>query len=245
MAGIAVAPPLLIVFILRFQHRTPIVAVMSSGTESATLATVISTARQYGGVDVPAALSLSDLARRAAISPSQLSRIESGQLRKPNRAILVALGRALNRNPIPLLVLVGHITGTAAQLELRDYFRPGAEAPQEWGGWASLPLSNVIDALRTDQPDEGTLRTIAADVFSIQDTAETVWDDAYALAAATGPKANAMRQLAGLLRELDRADWPQLLAHATALRDRNDLRHQLNEARTAPPFAPQPDGAHS
>lgn len=200
---------------------------MPSYRKSATLADVVSRARERGGVDVPAGLSLNELARRAGVSPSQLSRIETGKLRKPSRAILVAISRALNRNPIPLLVLAGHFSGQTAQIELRDFFRAGAEAPAEWGDWTSLGLDAALRALNSDSPDDDALRLIAADLFAIEETAETMWHDAFALTVATGTGADELRRFAAALRELSANDRAQLLAHASALRDRNDLRYQL------------------
>jgi hypothetical protein len=37
--------------------------------------------------------------------------IESGQVAKPGPEILTSLGRPLNRNPFPLLVLAGDLQG--------------------------------------------------------------------------------------------------------------------------------------
>jgi transcriptional regulator with XRE-family HTH domain len=81
---------------------------MQSLTDSsATFGQVLAEARARGGVDVPAGLSVRQLAKRAGVSAATLSRIEADQVRKPGQEILVALARALNRNPLPLLILPG------------------------------------------------------------------------------------------------------------------------------------------
>lgn len=184
-----------------------------------------------GGVDVPPGLSLNQLARRAGLSPSQLSRIESGQLRKPSRAILVAIAKALNRNPVPLLVLAGHLSGRSAQVELRDFFRPGAEAPAEWDDAGSLNLVAARQALDSDTADDDALRSIAAELFAIAETVETMWDDAFALMTAEGPGASDLRRFAAVFREIGSDGRAQVLAHATALRDRGDLEYRLELAQ--------------
>jgi transcriptional regulator with XRE-family HTH domain len=206
---------------------------MSKHPETAmpSLAEAVRVARVAGGVNVPPDRSVNELARQAGLSPSQVSRIENGKLRKPSREILVALGRALDRNPLPLLILAGHLSDPEAQTELRDFFRDGAEAPQEWGDWTRLPLEAVRQVITESKPDPDHLRAIAADLFAIQETVETMWHDSYALIAASSPTGDQLRMFAAVLRELSPEDRDQVLAHACALRDRNDLEFQLGELR--------------
>lgn len=47
--------------------------------------------------------------------------------------MLVTLARALDRNPLPLLILAGHISGDEARIALEPMLRDGAELPEEWG----------------------------------------------------------------------------------------------------------------
>ena len=52
--------------------------------------------------------------------------------------------------------------------------------------------------------DEIALRTIAVDVFRVQESDETLWDDSYALAAAKGGGADELREVMALWRFLRR-----------------------------------------
>ena len=122
------------------------------------LGAVLAEAREEGGVDVPAGMSIRELSRRTDVSAAQISRIEAGHVLKPSREILVALGKALNRNPLPLLVLAGHLEGVDAQAALRPYFRDGAELPEEWGDWASSPLDVVRHRLHDAEATDDDVR---------------------------------------------------------------------------------------
>lgn len=105
----------------------------TEATDASLLASALLSARQGGGVEVHAGLSIRELARRAGVSAAQISRIESGQVLRPSREILVALGKALDRNPLPLLILANYLTASEARDALRPLFRDGAELPEEWG----------------------------------------------------------------------------------------------------------------
>ena len=127
----------------------------SPTVSSATFGRVLAEARARGGVGVPAGLSVRQMAKRAGVSAATLSRIEADQVRKPSHDILVALARALNRNPLPLLILAGHLDANEARGALAPLFREGAELPEEWAEWARYDLNTVRRLLReADTPIE-------------------------------------------------------------------------------------------
>src|SRR4051794_20092543 len=68
-----------------------------------------------------------ELSRRADVSHTQIGRIESGAITAPSRETLIALCRALQRNPRPLMVLAHHLDTDAARNELAPMFREHAE----------------------------------------------------------------------------------------------------------------------
>lgn len=187
--------------------------------------------RERGGVDVPENLSIRQLALRAGVSPSQVSRIEAGQVTKPSHEVLIALARALNRNPLPLLIVAGHITGADAQRDLRRLFREGAELPDEWGDWASFSLGEVGELLEAAAPSDEQLRRLAADVFIVQETVETLWNDADQLVAARGTDAETLREVIGILRSVRGERREQWLEHGRALERLADLEY-LVEVRS-------------
>jgi transcriptional regulator with XRE-family HTH domain len=175
-------------------------------------------------------MSIRELARRTDVSAAQISRIEAGHVLKPSREILVALGRALNRNPLPLLVLAGHLDGAEARTALRPYFRDGAELPKEWGDWASLPLDEVRHRLQDPEAAEDDIRQIAADMVSVAETDETLWDDSYALALGRGTDAAQLLELMGIWRYIGERR-AQFLEYGRSLRRLADLEY-LAEAES-------------
>jgi transcriptional regulator with XRE-family HTH domain len=169
-------------------------------------------------------MSIRRLARRAGVSAAQISRIEAGLVLRPSREILVALGQALNRNPLPLLVLAGYLNGEDARTELLLLFREGAELPEEWGDWASRPLDVVRQRLHDPDATDDEIHEIAADVFSVQETDETLWDDSYALALARGTNAAELRELMGIWRFIGKRRG-QFLDYGRSLRRLADLEY--------------------
>lgn len=162
---------------------------------------LLSQERRRGGVDVPAELSIRGLAKRAGVSAAQLSRIESGQVAKPRPEILTAVSRALNRNPLPLLIVAGHIEGDEARTQLRElFFREGSEMIDEWGDWTTFTLRDAIERLGDEMTPDAEIAAIAADVFRIQESDETLWDDAYNLVHARGQDAAQLREWMGIWR---------------------------------------------
>lgn len=170
-----------------------------------------------------AAIGLRELARRAGISHTQVSRLEAGSVTKPSREVLVALARALDRNPLPLLVLAGYLTPNEAQQTLRPLFREGAELPEIWGDWTRVPLDQVRTAIREPDADPSIIRTIAADVFLVQETDETLWDDSYGLAAARGEDAAALREVMAIWRYIGIDLRDRWLEYGRQLRQIADL----------------------
>jgi transcriptional regulator with XRE-family HTH domain len=188
------------------------------------LGSVLAEARHSGGVNVPAEMSIRELARRADVSAAQISRIEAGHVLKPSREILVALGQALNRNPLPLLVLAGHLTGANARTALRPFFREGAELPEEWGDWASWSVDEVRHRLQDPEATDDEIRQIAADMFSVVETDETLWDDSYALALGRGADAAQLLELMGIWRYIGERRV-QFLEYGRKLRHLADLEY--------------------
>lgn len=214
---------------------------MSSRTaSSATLGQVVANARQRGGVDVPAALSVRQLAKRAGVSAAQLSRIENDAVKKPSHEILVALARALNRNPLPLLILAGHVDGEQARAALAPLFRHGAELPEAWGD-ARFDIETVRALLSDADTGEDDLHAIAADVFHVQETDETLWDDSYQLAMARGESAAELRELMSIWRYIH-GYRHELLEYGRALRRLADLEYLAESRASALAFRENTEG---
>jgi transcriptional regulator with XRE-family HTH domain len=200
---------------------------------SATLGDALRRARATGGVGVPANISIRQLAKLTDVSAAQISRIESGDVVKPSREILVALARALNRNPLPLLILAGHVSGDNARHELSHLFRDGAELPEEWGDWATFAIDEVRERLSRTATSDDDLRLIAADVFRVAETADTLWDEADQLAAARGQEGNALREVMRILRTVHGERREHWLAIGRALERLEDLEYLEQVRRVA------------
>jgi transcriptional regulator with XRE-family HTH domain len=148
-------------------------------------------------------MSIRELARRSGVSAPQISRIEAGEVERPEAQTLVALARALDSNPIPLLVLAGHIREAEARERLRYFVDRNAELAEEWksfGGREDLERARVV--LDDPKCGSGALRQIAFDVFMTAETEETLWHDAFLAVAASGHDASELRDLI--------AAWPSI-----------------------------------
>ena len=145
--------------------------------------------------------SMRELAAQAGLSPAQISRIESGQVQQPTPATLVALARALWLNPMPLLILAGHIPDDEARRWIKNVIEPGTEVYMDWHG--HNPLS-VIAARRTVEdpsaPQE-EIHKLAFDLFVGEPMVETEWDSSMALLG-VGETDSAQRELVNLFAQL-------------------------------------------
>jgi transcriptional regulator with XRE-family HTH domain len=172
------------------------------------------------------AMTVRELARRASVSHTQVGRIEAGEVGRPSRHVLVALARAMDRNPVPLLILAGHLAGEEARVALEPMFRRGAELPEEWHGVArSLDFEQASQLVRTPGASNRELRKVAEEVFSIAETDETLWDDSYNLVLAQGGAAAEVRELMGILRYIGSARRKDLLMYGRLLRQISDLEY--------------------
>lgn len=188
-----------------------------------TLAAVVRESRERDG------LTIRELARRAGISHTQVSRLESGEVTKPSREVLVAIGKGLDRNPIPLLILAGHYDEEEAVEALKPMFREDAELPNAWPDTSVWTVEEADDFLY--DPDLGhdieELMLLAADVFAVPETDETLWDPSYLLAAARGEDAWHLQRFMATWRYLDselRARW---LDYGLKLRQIADLDYRV------------------
>jgi transcriptional regulator with XRE-family HTH domain len=163
-----------------------------------------------------------ELARRAGVSHTQISRIEAGEVRKPAPEILHAIARVLESNPRPLLILAGHISGTDAQAELAPMFRPGAELLEEWGNWPRFSVDEVRKILTDPAASSEDLLAIAADVFGAGETYETLWSPVDETVVRGEGQAD-LRTLINVWRNLGEIRAGQLVDYARALGRLEDL----------------------
>jgi transcriptional regulator with XRE-family HTH domain len=173
------------------------------------------------------------VARRSGVSAAQISRIESGHVRKPGPEILRSIARGLNRNPLPLMVLAGHMSLDEGRERLRALFRDGAELPDEWGG-ARIPLDRVREILADPNADEQDVRVIASDVFAVAETQETLWDESHNALLARGADSADLRELLDYWSYMGHDRRQRLLAYAHELRDLTDLEYQRDRLRDEP-----------
>lgn len=104
-------------------------------------------------------------------------------------------------------------------------FREGAELPEEWGDWPRLPLAEVRERLTRAQTTDDDIRLIAADVFKVAETAETLWNEADHLAAARGAEGSVLREVIGILRAVHGERREHWLAIGRALERLEDLEY--------------------
>ena len=148
------------------------------------LAKTIRQARESSG------FSIRELGRRAGVSAAQLSRIEAGHVEQPSIDTLVAVARALSRNPKPLLIVSGHIQRDEALATLRPMFRErhgdeydpdvDSELVEVWADWdGGATLAEARALLAQEEPAEEALRELAGDVFLTVEAEETMWWESF------------------------------------------------------------------
>jgi len=187
-----------------------------------TVADAVRSARERDG------LTVRELARRAGISHTQVSRLESGEVTKPSPEVLVSIGKGLDQNPIPLLILAGHYDIDEAKTALRPMFREDAELPQEWGGWKTWEHpDDVYDLLTEPDTSIDVVKQIAAEVFAVPESDETIWDPSYLLAAARGEGASQLQEFMTLWRFLTPDLRERWLTYGAKLRDIADLDFRI------------------
>lgn len=139
--------------------------------------------------------SMRELGRRAGISAAQISRIESGEVDQPSLDTLVEIARALDRNPMPLLIVAGYVKTGEARPLLSEMFRENQEAEYDpavdselvevWRYYGQDDEIEKARALLADPESTGdAIRELAAEVFYTAETDETLWGSW--LAAVTG-----------------------------------------------------------
>lgn len=149
-------------------------------------------------------LSIRELGRRAGVSAGQISRIESGEVQRPAVETLVALARALDCNPVPLMIVAGHVTGDEARERLAHFVADESELASEWlhaGDAAGLKrMQRIIGDSKSSPAD---IRGVAADVFLTAETEETLWHDAYLALPTQGEGAEELRELVSAWPSVD------------------------------------------
>jgi len=116
---------------------------MMAQTPSASLANTLRQAREETG------LSVRELGRRSGISAGQISRIESGEVSKPEMQTLLALARGLGRPHEPLLVLSGHLIDREAVRALDPLLVEGYERADAVEGAAELVMDEDPAGIRS------------------------------------------------------------------------------------------------
>lgn len=153
------------------------------------------------------------LAAEAGLSPAQISRLESGQVHQPAAETLVSISRALSLNPMPLLILAGHIPNNEARGWLLNIIQPGSEVYIDWEG--ANPLS-VIDARRVLEDPDSQLEDIhhlAFDLFVGEPMVETEWEPSLALLGVAGTDP-VVRTLISLVGQMTRERRKRVIAFA-------------------------------
>ncbi|MGK2938806.1 MAG: helix-turn-helix domain-containing protein [Solirubrobacteraceae bacterium] len=163
-----------------------------------------------------------ELARRAGISHTQVSRIESGEVASPSREVVVRIAQALDRNPGPLLVLAGHLRDDRARLVLAPMFRPGAELPEAWLNEPLLPLDEAMAIVADARSTQEDLMRVAASVVEVPESDETLWDPSHAQYLTVGDEDEEL-ELLGIWRYVRGKRRAEFLRYGRALRELEDL----------------------
>lgn len=149
-------------------------------------------------------LSIRELGRRAGVSAGQISRIESGEVQRPAVETLVALARALDCNPVPLMIVAGHVTGDEARDRLAHFVADGSELASEWAHAGDAEgLQRMQRIVGDSKASPSDIRGVAADVFLTAETEETLWHDAYLALPTQGEGAEDLQELVSAWPSVD------------------------------------------
>lgn len=152
--------------------------------------------------------SMRKLAEAAGLSPAQISRIEAGQVQQPAAETLVAIARGLWQNPMPLLILAGHIPDAEARAWLLSVLEPETEVYLDWHGYDPASVDEARAVLADEGSTQDQVHKIAFDLFIGEPMAETEWNDSLALLGVGGTD-RAQRELITLFSQMtqERREW--------------------------------------
>jgi len=128
-------------------------------------------------------LTAAELARRAQLSPAQVSRIEAGITAKPSRSTLTALARALDRHPRLLFVVAGHEDQASTRTALKRMLRDSSELSEDWS-FLGRDISAARALVESERSSLVELQGLAAEIFRSREVYEITWHDSYAALAA-------------------------------------------------------------
>jgi transcriptional regulator with XRE-family HTH domain len=126
------------------------------------------------------------LAGDAGLSAAQISRLESGQVQQPAAETLVAIARALSLNPMPLLILAGHVPDDEARAWLLNVIQPGSEVYEDWEGANPLVVIDARRVLQDPSSPREEVHGLAFDLFVGEPMVETEWEPSLALLGVAG-----------------------------------------------------------
>jgi transcriptional regulator with XRE-family HTH domain len=164
-------------------------------------------------------MSIRELARASKVSPAQINRLRAGQA-NATLDTLVAIARALGRNPNLLFVASAHLDGDEARQILRRVFRDGSEHLEVWKS-EGRDVERARRTIEDATSDDAALAELALEVFLDQDSDENLWHDPFLGSVVEGEDAPMIR---GLL-----LDW----AYLTGERKRRVIEYVRDQADLA------------
>jgi transcriptional regulator with XRE-family HTH domain len=170
------------------------------------IAVAIRKARKAEGMGVR------ELGREAGVAAPQISRLEKGEVRKPSVETLVSLARALNRNPVPLLVLAGYFDAEETRGRLAPLLADGSELLEDWEFRFEDGKGKIVAARAVLEDPAATLQQlqqVAYEVWITPETHETLWDEAFFALAAPSESDHGLQELVAVwpLITRDRRAW--------------------------------------
>ena len=183
--------------------------------ESGTLGEALKSARETS-------MSMRELARQSGVSAAQISRIEANKIDKPSVSTLISLSKALDLNPIPLMILAGYLPRDEARARLAAFLEPDTEFSAQWSSdpGSAGRLEEMRHIVGDENSTDDLIDQVACNVFLTLETEETLWDDAFMLAGAEGEHNTDLREIAQLWPSISIERRPTVLAF---LRDQATL----------------------
>lgn len=177
--------------------------------------------------------SVREMARESGLSLAQVNRLRAAQVDRPSSDTVLAIAKALGRNPNLLFVVAGSVSDDEAREVLAQTFATGNELIKVWK-WLGRNVEETRRQIADPLTPSEAIRRLALDVFLGPEAEENLWKDVYVAAGAEGESGRELRELVRMWAYLSRERRKKVVEY---VRDQHALarREDLDEMRKEEP----------
>jgi hypothetical protein len=165
-----------------------------------------------------------------------ITRIESGEVKKPNRDVLARIARWAAREPAPLMFAAGHLSADEFRNAMKPLFVEGGPRVQAVADGSISPrlsLEEIDRRLRSPQVDPDELDELAEAIFSIALVGPGHVERTASIALLAGNELAAanLGEIIDAWGYVGETSQQKLLLYARSLRDVADLEYEAEQRR--------------